>query len=495
MSLVKTTQGIGFKRNLSLFLIISLFVIVIFACKSNTSLVEDRKLQQPENELAEKSPKQTDYNTDDLFLWKKPLEINSLEKGPLKDPLVDGVFFSGQTKLEDKLFFYDPVRKNLHRLNISNGRTELVITDHKTSSFLPGESSIFRYNVSKEHEDRRVILEKVSLPDMQIQWQHIMDRPNWKDINLYKNMVLYGSYNGYIYALNIDDGSLCWRFSLEEAAGKGFYPYAHEDYPKNPISPHSTLYIHEDTLYCHYNGVKENQGWNKGILFAIDLSTHKLEWKLLTNGEIVSKVFFDDQSKEKKLIFITFIRNTDVESSNIHILSTIYTVNRDTGLAEQMDVSYPGIGSGRTLINVSNDLFIVGSDGKSPLKATSRKDTSQLVWETADSLYWSGSITRAASYLYTIHQVSPSKHQMRYELLLLEDIDSMKIQIVELESGKHIATWALSATLHRTFISIAQADTLAIVSDKKGIYALDLEKVLTRWLETKETIEIVTGNE
>jgi hypothetical protein len=472
MAQVKTTQRIGFKRNLSLLLIIGLFIVLSFACNSNPTLVEDSK-------------KQADYDTDELFLWKKPL--------------VNGVYFSEHTTIEDELFYYDKIHGTFHRLNISNGKTELVGIDKKPlplfggRTFYPQETSIIRYYTSKDHEDRRVILEKVSLPDMQIQWQHIMDRP--RSLIIYKNLVLYGSFSGFIYSLNIEDGTLRWRFSFEEAVGKGFYPHQYEEDTKDPISLDSDLYINGDTLYCYYNGVKENQGRNKGLLYAINLSTQQLKWKLLTNGEIIREIFFDEKPQEKKLIFVTYTRNLDDESSKVHILSTIYIVNKDTGLAEQMDVSYQEIASGRSLVNVSDELFIVSASGEDPLGAISRKDTSQQIWETADSKYWTGSIVANPSFIYTIHQVSPSSHEMKYELIMLVDFDSMKIQIVELEYGQHIATWALNAKLYHTPVSLARANTLAIVSDKKGIYALDLEKVLTRWLETKETIEIVTGNE
>jgi outer membrane protein assembly factor BamB len=72
--------------------------------------------------------------------------------------------------------------------------------------------------------------------------------------------VFFGSVDGYLYALKIEDGSLIWKFKTDG------------DIYSSPAVAESLVYI----------------GSNDYFMYAVDLSTGKLRWKFETGGAIHS---------------------------------------------------------------------------------------------------------------------------------------------------------------------------------------------------------------
>jgi outer membrane protein assembly factor BamB len=72
--------------------------------------------------------------------------------------------------------------------------------------------------------------------------------------------VFFGSVDGYLYALNVEDGSLIWKFKTEA------------DIYSSPAVAESLVYI----------------GSNDYFMYAVDLATGQLRWKFETGGVVHS---------------------------------------------------------------------------------------------------------------------------------------------------------------------------------------------------------------
>lgn len=371
----------------------------------------------------------------------------------------------------------------LHQIDINDGLEQWkkpLNLDFSVHQILAGQQSIVFFG-NKEGKD---CVECWSIEPLQQKWFQDMDHPRVESLILYKDLLLYGSFSGYIYALNITDGSLQWRLSLEEEVGKEFYPQQNTEEIKSyrssdvtyqekevhPINLSSKLWIKNDVLFCFYNGELPNYyPDNPSIVYAISLEKAGLIWKALLPEAINSDLLFDES---KQSIWLS-------TSSSLYQL----TMNDGSITTQACDfLSYPN----PHLMDIADSFFIL--DGGGFVSAVPRSEAKSVSWKF-DQFEVKGRDLRWIHHVLSIHP-SLSKVNDRIQVLVLQR-DTHHIYCFEASSGKVILHWDTQTYTDSLFVN---QDKLVILN-QQGIYALDLEKVLTRWLETKETIEIVTGNE
>ncbi len=476
--MIKMKPDLRTKYNRFAWFYTSLLVVALamnlgsLSCKSpsDTPLQENTEIEligtQEEKMLREEDP----FSTDELFLWKKHLGYSAR--------------FSENTIVNEKLYFYDPDLYTINKLSLSNGEIEFI---GKEQSYgiggitFPLDSSIIRMYTSQDHEDGRLILDKVSLPDLEIQWQHTMDHPRHSDVTLYEDMILYGSFNGYIYALDIENGSLRWRFSFEDAVGKGFYPYYYEEDSKVPINISSDLYIRDNILYCYYNGYRPNhRPNNKGLIYAIDLSTKRLVWKTLLPNIIRSDIFFDHYPDGRMLYVST--------------RESLYEIVSKTG--QFIEIPLEEIGT-NYLVGLCDDYFIFSGNSthinwvsRSDFNITQREYQELQSSSSARIPLWYRNIAHISSQI----AIDDQHYQQLSINVLINAHSNRDLVMLDLNSGDIIFHWINTNTRPlESWVDAFRYHDIFIAWDGFGIYALDLKKVFIRWIETKEPIVIMTG--
>lgn len=404
---------------------------------------------------------------DNLFSWYTPLKNSpqSLIK---------------MSTFEQNLYYHS--NGFLHQIDINDGLEKWkkpLNLDFSVHQILAGQQSLVFFG-NKEGKD---CVECWSIEPLQQKWFQDMDHPRVESLILYKDLLLYGSFSGYIYALNITDGSLQWRLSLEEV-GKEFYSQQNTEEIKSyrssdvkyqekevhPINLSSKLWIKNDVLFFYYNGELPNYyPDNPSIVYAISLEKAGLIWKTLLPEAINSDLLFDES--KQSIWFST--------SSSLYQL----IMNDGSITTQACDfLSYPN----PHLMDIADSFFIL--DGSSFVSAVPRSEAKSVSWKF-DQFEVKGRDLRWIHHVLSIHP-SLSKVNDRIQVLVLQR-DTHHIYCFEASSGKVILHWDAQTYTDSLFVN---QDKLVILN-RQGIYALDLKKVLTRWLEAKETIEIVTRGE
>lgn len=460
------------------------FLVIIFAfsfanlsCKppSNIPLQKNLEIELKVKQEEEMSPEKNTFSTEELFRWKKHLG--------------DRAEFSSKSIHENQLFCY--ANGSIVGINLENGEEiwkETLLFEGSFHEILFKGSMLFIRTVKDSYD----YLSAWNIKTKEKSWSQKMDHLHHSTVTLYEDMILYGSFSGFIYALDANNGSLRWRFSFEEAVGKGFYPQQHTEdiksYRSSDITPQGTedhsinlsseLWIMNGVLYCYYNGALPNYyPDNKGLIYAIDLSTQSLLWKALLPEIITSDIFFESHQDYNMLYVSTW--------------KSVYEIDSRTGQFIEIPVESLDITKG--LEGLSKD-FLVIKEG-SFIYWISRSDRTTKKREYGELQSLSGWMPLWYRNVTQILINNQSYQDIVHDVLIIANCNRSLVML-DINSGEIIFHWInTNARSSEGWVDAFQHQDIFITRDGLGIYALDLKKVFIQWLDTKEKIEIVTGRE
>ncbi|HOI24147.1 MAG TPA: PQQ-binding-like beta-propeller repeat protein [Caldisericia bacterium] len=460
------------------------FLVIIFAfsfanlsCKppNNTPLQKNLELELKVKQEEEMSPEKKTLSTEELFRWKKHLG--------------DRAEFSSKSIHENQLFYY--ANGSIVGINLENGEEiwkETLLLEGSFHEILFKDTMLFIRTVKDSYD----YLSAWNIKTKEKSWSQKMDHPNHSTVTLYEDMILYGSFSGFIYALDANNGSLRWRFSFEEAVGKGFYPQQHTEdiksYRSSDITPQgiedysinlsSELWIMNGVLYCYYNGDLPNYyPDNKGLIYAIDLSTQSLQWKALLPEIITSDILFESHQDYNMLYVGTW--------------KSMYEIDSRTG--EFIEIPVESLGITKALVGLTKDFFVI-KEG-SFVYWVSRSDHTTKKREYGELQSLSGWMPLWYRNVTQILINNQSYQDIVHDVLIISNCNRSLVML-DLNIGEIIFHWInTNARSSEGWVDAFQHQDIFIASDGFGIYALDFKKVFLQWLDTKEKIEIVTGRE
>ncbi|MCE5223016.1 PQQ-like beta-propeller repeat protein [bacterium] len=406
-------------------------------------------------------------NVQNFFSWKKP---------------VTNSWFSRYT-IDNGILY---CTNNDIWLGIDIDNDDEILKESKVETIALVQKDLviyYTYDEQKNKED--LFLAAYNKRTKQTVWRHQMVQPRSGAIALYNDLVLYGSYEGFIYAIQIDNGQVRWRFSFQEAIGDHYYQHNDEVLKYylekgDTISLSSDLFVYQDMLFCYYDGEKTNYfPDNDGLLYAINLTTHSLQWSVLTPWPIISDLYFAKNTNNQDAVFFS---TADGKIYDVEIASGNAKCSVVMKIKEK---SYPFTGN---LIGVTQNQFLYLYEYRIVM-AIPKDNLFGVAWEI--DLSKLGSELSRFSFFYLYHLVVTPELSTTffYDFLVLKN-ETDTIFCLDCSTGQLVFEWKSVNEADSGWNSVVQYQNNVIASDEKGIYVLDLERVISTWLKKKETIQL-----
>jgi outer membrane protein assembly factor BamB len=250
-----------------------------------------------------------DINTEELF-WK----TNTM-----------GILTLGNASISASESNYIFIRGN-SRLNSNNGSTIWINPGwHDNPPIITQEQVIF-WNHHLEYSDYGQNIHCVNATTGESLWNYDVDASIFQPVS-YNDLLLFGSVKGFLYALNITDGSLVWKTHVDTQHILLDYDFTSAG-GDNPLRA-SPVYVDSQNQRAYWGFILTQFGFfldvddkSQGEISCLDISTGDIIWtkQFQTDSPIANDPLPD-------LVGLTSLKDTIFFTANNHL----WTFNKQIG--------------------------------------------------------------------------------------------------------------------------------------------------------------------
>lgn len=253
-----------------------------------------------------------DFDSGELFWKNTPMNILTLGNASINAPESEYIFIKGNA-----------------RYNPNNGSIIWSIPGWFDNPPIVTQEKVFFWNYNSTRSDFGQKILCVNASTGEPLWNYDVKASIFQPVS-HNDLLLFGSTKGYVYALNITDGSLVWRKHVDTQHLLLNYDYTSAVGSNNPLRA-SNVYADSQNQKVYWGfiltkfGVISDQGVideSQGGICCLDISTGDIIWteQFQTNGSIA-------RSSLPDLVGLAPLKNTIFFTANNHL----WTFNKQIG--------------------------------------------------------------------------------------------------------------------------------------------------------------------